>query len=194
MWSDYVAKTLCGPLHTKQAIKAYQDGLKKVVEQGGKIIYGNKVLDRPGNYVVPTITSISPDAPIVQNEIFVPILHTSTFKDLDVAIAKNNQVKQGLSSSLFTKDISNLFKWIGYLVYLFFSADLVAREDLIVGLLIAISRRMGLRLEEPLEVRRRLGAVANQAQIRGSSTCEDKRVRLIMEESCHWHRVSSLSS
>ena len=108
-----VAKTLCGPLHTKQAVEAYTQGLKDVVAQGGKIIYGNQVLEGPGNFVVPTITSISPDAPVVQHEIFVPILHTSKFKDLDDAIAKNNQVRQGLSSSLFTKDISNLFHWIG---------------------------------------------------------------------------------
>jgi len=34
-------------------------------------------------------------------------------KNMEEGIAWNNEVKQGLSSSLFTKDIGNLFKWIG---------------------------------------------------------------------------------
>nr|KAJ3405913.1 Aldehyde dehydrogenase 7 member B4 [Polyrhizophydium stewartii] len=105
--------TLCGPLHTKNAVEQYKKGLESVVQQGGKILYGGKVLDRPGNFVMPTITQIDPSAPVVQNEIFVPILHTFRFKTIEEAIQINNSVKQGLSSSLFTSSISNLFKWTG---------------------------------------------------------------------------------
>lgn len=56
------------------------NGQKSSPRQGGKILYGGKVVDRPGNYVMPTITQISPNAPVVQHEIFVPILHTFKFK------------------------------------------------------------------------------------------------------------------
>lgn len=50
---------------------------------------------------------------MVQDEIFAPILHTCQFKDLEQAIAYNNCVKQGLSSSLFTSNPANTFKWVG---------------------------------------------------------------------------------
>eukprot|EP00842_Homolaphlyctis_polyrhiza_P003355 jgi/Hompol1/401/HPOL_005299-RA len=105
--------TLCGPLHTQAAVEHYKKGIQSVIEQGGKILYGGKVLDRPGNFVMPTITSIDWAAPVVQNEIFVPILHTFRFKTLEEGIRINNSVKQGLSSSLFTSQVSNLFKWTG---------------------------------------------------------------------------------
>ncbi|KAI8912769.1 Aldehyde/histidinol dehydrogenase [Gorgonomyces haynaldii] len=98
---------LCGPLHTKQAVEHYKKGLESVKQQNGKILYG------AGNFVVPTITQIDPSAPVVQHEIFVPILHTFKFKTLEEAIKINNAVPQGLSSSMFTKDMSNVFKWTG---------------------------------------------------------------------------------
>ena len=75
-------KTLCGPLHTKSAVKAYEDALARVKAQGGKIIHGGKVLSsgEGGNFVEPTITSLPHSAEVVQNEVFVPILHTFKVK------------------------------------------------------------------------------------------------------------------
>ncbi|KAI9102619.1 Aldehyde/histidinol dehydrogenase [Phlyctochytrium arcticum] len=106
--------TLCGPLHTEQSVEAFKKGLKAVKEQGGKVIYGGEVLsDRPGNFVQPTITSMTHDMPVVKNEIFVPILHTFKFSSLPEAIELNNSVAQGLSSSLFTSNPSSLFQWTG---------------------------------------------------------------------------------
>lgn len=104
---------LCGPLHTKNAVQQYIGGIEKVKEQGGKILYGGKVLFEygEGNFVMPTITSMNPNAPVVQNEIFVPILHTFKIKNIEEAIKYNNSVKQGLSSSLFTQDLKNIFTW-----------------------------------------------------------------------------------
>lgn len=59
-------KTLVGPLNSKNAVKDYENGLKKIVAQGGQILCGGKVLsDRPGNYVEPTVVAIDPKAPIV---------------------------------------------------------------------------------------------------------------------------------
>ncbi|KAJ3182893.1 Alpha-aminoadipic semialdehyde dehydrogenase [Gaertneriomyces sp. JEL0708] len=107
------SSTLCGPLHTKHAVKLFEDGIKAIKDQGGKILHGGSVLPGAGNFVEPTITSISPDAAVVQNEIFVPILHTFKFSTLEEAIKYNNSVKQGLSSSIFTGNLSNVFKWTG---------------------------------------------------------------------------------
>jgi aldehyde dehydrogenase family 7 protein A1 len=54
--------TLIGPLHTKNSVQQYIDGLKEIQKQGGKILYGGKVIPGPGNYVEPTIVAISHDA------------------------------------------------------------------------------------------------------------------------------------
>ncbi|KAI8820506.1 Aldehyde/histidinol dehydrogenase [Fimicolochytrium jonesii] len=105
--------TLCGPLHTKHAVQLFKDGIEAVKDQGGKILRGGKVLKREGNFVEPTITSIDGSASVVQNEIFVPILHTIKVTSLDDAIAQNNSVNQGLSSSIFTQSLSNVFRWTG---------------------------------------------------------------------------------
>jgi aldehyde dehydrogenase family 7 protein A1 len=66
-----------------------------------------------GNFVLPTIVEINHDAAIVQTEIFAPILYLFKFNTLDEVIEWNNEVPQGLSSSLYTKDMSNLFQWMG---------------------------------------------------------------------------------
>jgi aldehyde dehydrogenase family 7 protein A1 len=104
---------LCGPLHTKQAIKNYQGAIAKSKEQGGKVILGGNVLDRAGNFVEPTIISIRPDASITHHETFVPILYVLKAKNLEHAIEINNGVDQGLSSSLFTTLQKNVAIWTG---------------------------------------------------------------------------------
>jgi aldehyde dehydrogenase family 7 protein A1 len=72
--------TLCGPLHSKQAVQNYKEAIKQVIAENGKILYGGKIMEGTGNYVQPTITEISMNAKVVQHEVFVPILHTSKFK------------------------------------------------------------------------------------------------------------------
>lgn len=75
--------TLVGPLHSKQGIKTYVDGLKEIQKQGGKILYGGNPIPGPGNYVEPTIVEISHDAPIVKTELFCPIVYVFKFKTLE---------------------------------------------------------------------------------------------------------------
>ncbi len=69
------AGTLLGPLHTQGAVKEYTDGLAEIAKQGGKILYGGNVKPGPGFFVEPTIVSIDASAPIVKEELFVPILY-----------------------------------------------------------------------------------------------------------------------
>lgn len=105
---------LCGPLHTRQAVENFKQGIQDIHQQGGKIIVGGKVLSSmSGNFVEPTLVSINHDAPCVQKELFAPILYVIKIKSLDEAIVHNNNVPQGLSSSLFTKNQSAIFQWTG---------------------------------------------------------------------------------
>ncbi|XP_072051343.1 alpha-aminoadipic semialdehyde dehydrogenase-like [Amphiura filiformis] len=105
---------LYGPMHSKQGIEVYKSAVEAAQQQGGKVECGGKVLERAGNYVEPTIiTGLAHDAEVVLRESFAPVLYVLKCKNLDEAIQWNNEVKQGLSSSLFTSDTGKLFKWIG---------------------------------------------------------------------------------
>jgi len=106
--------TLCGPLHTAQVVKEeFVDGLELVKKDGGVIVQGGNVVPGPGYFVEPTIVAINHDAPIVRTELFVPILYVIKYNTLEEAIAWNNEVPQGLTSSLFTSNPSSIFTWIG---------------------------------------------------------------------------------
>ena len=106
--------TLLGPLHMPRSVDQYLEGIEEIKKQGGKVLYGGKKVEgMEGNYVLPTIVEIAHDAPIVMTEIFAPILYVFKFSTLDEVIEWNNEVPQGLSSSIFTKNLQNLFQWMG---------------------------------------------------------------------------------
>ncbi|MGE0641176.1 MAG: aldehyde dehydrogenase family protein [Thermoanaerobaculia bacterium] len=94
--------TLMGPLIHEKAVADYQAALKLAVEQGGRILAGGKVLDRPGFYVEPTLVEAVHHMPITCDETFAPILYLFEYDTLDEAIELHNSVPQGLSSAIFT--------------------------------------------------------------------------------------------
>ncbi len=97
--------TLMGPLVSQAAVEAMQQGLSRIRQQGGEILTGG--LHLHGCYVEPTIVRwAGAPAPVVKEEIFAPILHLIEFDTLDEAIAMHNDVPQGLSSAIFTRDIA----------------------------------------------------------------------------------------
>ena len=106
---------IMGPLHTKAAVKEYTEGLEMIKKDNGKIVFGGSRIEgmESGNYVWPTLVEIDGDAPIVKTELFVPILYLIKCTSLEEAIRLNNCVPQGLSSSIFTKNLQTLYKWTG---------------------------------------------------------------------------------
>ncbi|KAG5523586.1 hypothetical protein RHGRI_035400 [Rhododendron griersonianum] len=80
---------------------------------GGKILTGGSAIESEGNFVQPTIVEISPNADVVKEELFAPVLYVMKFQTLKEAIEINNSVPQGLSSSMFTHKPEVIFKWIG---------------------------------------------------------------------------------
>ena len=100
------ATNLMGPLNSPEAVKAYLSAIERARAQGGTIATGGAAIDRPGNFVLPTIvTGLSNSAEVVQTETFAPILYVIPFDTLDEAIDMQNAVPQGLSSSIFTQDL-----------------------------------------------------------------------------------------
>lgn len=98
---------LMGPLNSSDAVQAYLDAVAKAKASGGKIESGGRALDdRKGNFVLPTIvTGLSNGAEVVQTETFAPILYVMKVKDVPEALALQNAVPQGLSSSIFTTNL-----------------------------------------------------------------------------------------
>ena len=100
---------LVGPLIDKAAVNAYLNAIEQVKTEGGNVLCGAEVLSgegyESGCYVKPTICEANNSFKIVQEETFAPILYIMKFKTIDEAIALQNGVKQGLSSSIFTNNM-----------------------------------------------------------------------------------------
>ncbi|MBK6436738.1 MAG: aldehyde dehydrogenase family protein [Rhodanobacteraceae bacterium] len=101
------AATLMGPLNDQSAVQRYLSAIELAKSHGGKVETGGAALtDRPGNFVLPTlITGVKHSDACVQTETFAPILYVMPFKTIDEAIAMQNGVPQGLSSSIFTQNV-----------------------------------------------------------------------------------------
>ena len=98
-----------GPLIDRQAVETYVRALIHLKKEGGNVIYGGNVLEGKGYeggcYVEPAVCEAMNHYQIVQEETFAPILYLLKFNELSEAIAMQNDVKQGLSSAIFTTDL-----------------------------------------------------------------------------------------
>jgi aldehyde dehydrogenase (NAD+) len=98
--------TLVGPLIDAGAHEAMVRALGEARATGGEVTGGERV-EGPGEgiYVRPAIVEMPAQASVVRRETFAPILYVIAYSDLAEAIAMNNDVAQGLSSSIFTNDV-----------------------------------------------------------------------------------------
>jgi aldehyde dehydrogenase (NAD+) len=99
--------TLVGPLIDGEAFAAMDEALAGPRRKGAKVSGGERVDAVPGGYYVrPAIVEVRAQDALVMRETFAPVLYLLRYRDLGDAIALNNQVPQGLSSSIFTKDLT----------------------------------------------------------------------------------------
>jgi aldehyde dehydrogenase (NAD+) len=98
---------LMGPLIDQAAVTGYEEALAAVKREGGEIIYGGRIIDRPGFFVEPTLVRMKSQTPVVEREAFAPILYVMTYATLEEALRLHNGVPQGLSSAMFTMNIRN---------------------------------------------------------------------------------------
>jgi len=100
---------LVGPLIDKDSVANYLKAIEQLKAEGGNVLCGAEVLSgagfESGCYVKPTICEAQNHFGIVQSETFAPVLYLLKYKELDEAIAMQNGVKQGLSSSIFTTNM-----------------------------------------------------------------------------------------
>lgn len=105
-------EVLMGPLIDQAATESYRAALDEIKKEGGEILYGGRVLSRPGYFVEPTIVRAQNSWPIVQRETFAPILYVMPFQTMDEAITMQNDVPQGLSSAIFSNDVRHSEQFI----------------------------------------------------------------------------------
>lgn len=99
--------TLMGPLIDQQAVEDFAEAVTRAKNAGATVLCGGNTLERPGNFVEPTIIAVEQQHDIVRKETFAPILYVQRYNSLDEAIAIQNDVPQGLSSAIFTNDVRN---------------------------------------------------------------------------------------
>ncbi|WP_323801481.1 aldehyde dehydrogenase family protein [Parasphingorhabdus sp.] len=95
---------LVGPLIDKAAFDGMQEALVLAAEQGGVVTGGGRhdSGDADAYYVRPALVEMHEQSAIVCRETFAPILYVMRYRELDDAIARQNAVGAGLSSSIFT--------------------------------------------------------------------------------------------
>jgi aldehyde dehydrogenase (NAD+) len=100
--------TLVGPLIHRAAYDGMQTSIARATEEGGKVVAGGgRVLEdqaADAYYVQPAIVRIETQTSVVAQETFAPLLYLVPYDEFDEAIALNNAVPHGLSSSVFTND------------------------------------------------------------------------------------------
>ncbi len=99
--------TLVGPLINAGAAEAFTAAIEKATADGGTLLTGGQRVDGPGDgvYVQPAIVDMPAQTEIVRTETFAPLLYVLTYTDFSEALALHNGVSQGLSSSIFTRDV-----------------------------------------------------------------------------------------
>ena len=106
-----------GPLSSEAQFQKVMEYVGIGTEEGAKLVYGGHSLSggiyNEGFYIEPTIfTDVDPTMRIAQEEIFGPVLTVFEAKDLDDAVRISNNVQFGLSSSVYTKDLTKAFQYI----------------------------------------------------------------------------------
>jgi aldehyde dehydrogenase (NAD+) len=104
--------TLVGPLIDEEAVETVQKALDTVRQQGGTVLCGGERLE--GGMMKPAIAEIPHDAPVVQEETFGPLLYLIRYDTLDEAVEIHNNVPQGLSSAIFTRDLLEAERFLSH--------------------------------------------------------------------------------
>ncbi len=108
-----------GPLIDKDTVKTFIEALKELKKEGAIPLVEGEILDgngfESGCYVKPAIYEVKNDMKMVQKETFAPILYLIKYNSIDEAIAIQNDVPQGLSSSIMTNNLKESERFLSHL-------------------------------------------------------------------------------
>jgi len=103
-----------GPVASREQEKKILGFIKAGVQEGGRLLCGGKKLGREiyrrGYFLSPTIFEANHGMRITKEEIFGPVLPLIKVRDYEDAIRVANDVEYGLSSSIYTRNVSLAFR------------------------------------------------------------------------------------
>ncbi len=109
------ASTDVGPVVSKSQLERVQSYIVIGQEEGAELAVGGRIADwdelSKGHFHQPTVFgNVKPDMRIAQEEIFGPVTAVIPVDGLDQAIDVANNVKYGLSASIYTQDVNRAFR------------------------------------------------------------------------------------
>jgi succinate-semialdehyde dehydrogenase/glutarate-semialdehyde dehydrogenase len=98
--------TTMGPLANRRRLKAVESLVEDARQGGARVLCGGQRLPGEGFFYLPTVlTDLSPQARILHEEPFGPLIPIVPFDTLDEAIALANQLPVGLAAFGFTNQL-----------------------------------------------------------------------------------------
>ena len=102
-------ETDLGPLITPEAAAKADQQINESIAMGARCLAGGK--RGAGSFYEPTIlVDVTPDMPVMKDEVFAPVAPVCSFTDIESAIEMANDSLYGLQSTVFSSSISNALK------------------------------------------------------------------------------------
>ena len=103
-----------GPLINRAGLAKVDDLVKSAIRQGGSVVAGGSIADRgAGHFFEPTvIAGCRADMDVMRQEIFGPVLPIMTVSGLDEAVSLANDTEFGLTSSIYTTNLTSAMRAI----------------------------------------------------------------------------------
>lgn len=100
-----------GPLINASQKEKVLEYMQKGIDSGAKLVTGGGGIDRPGNFVKPTIfVDVDKNAAIYREEIFGPVLIATPFDTIEDLIPEANDTNYGLAANIWTSNLNNAIK------------------------------------------------------------------------------------
>jgi betaine-aldehyde dehydrogenase len=105
--------TSFGPMVSAEQMDIVLGYIAKGIEEGARLIYGGRRLDRPGFFLQPTVfDDVTDGMTIAREEIFGPVLSALVFDHEDEVVARANATPYGLAAGIFTRDLARAHRVI----------------------------------------------------------------------------------
>lgn len=102
-------KTDFGAIINETQLNSIDEKVQDAVNNGAKLVLGGHKLDHPGYFYAPTVLdNVKQTDSAFKEEIFGPVLAITTYNDFNQVIEDANDTNAGLSSYIFSNDLSEV--------------------------------------------------------------------------------------